>query len=183
MDRGLWISALAGFLAPVALLSPLNTADAWLAAWQHPIAKPAPVEPPAVRPQVERRAASRHREAKTRIAVRAPKAPAAPKPIDPKEQLARTIDPAKRPDWYLIDPTLKRGDVLFLADRVVVFRGDRIGKLADYVPVSRTRMLSRKEKRLIEKLAGRPAAPVVAASPAARSSRVAAAPGGPVAAN
>jgi hypothetical protein len=36
------------------------------------------------------------------------------------------IDPVKVPDWYLQDPTLKRGDIVVLKGEVLVFRGGRL---------------------------------------------------------
>ncbi|WP_020180978.1 hypothetical protein [Methylopila sp. M107] len=187
MDRAVWTSAAIGFLAPVVMFSPLNASQAWFSAWQKPLKpaaaasaapSPAPVEAHAVRTakiiRVRHGKAVDKDRGRSRLAgkpIAIAEAPVA-KPIDPKEQLARTIDPGKRPDWYLIDPTLKRGDVLFLADKVVVFRGRKIGNLADYVPVARTRMLSRKDRRLIERMASRPA-PSLAETPPARPNRLA----------
>ncbi len=34
------------------------------------------------------------------------------------------IDPAKNPDWYLDDPTLRRGDIVVLKGEVLVYQGD-----------------------------------------------------------
>ncbi|WP_020186639.1 hypothetical protein [Methylopila sp. 73B] len=96
----------------------------------------------------------------------APVAPAAPrvdrapvrKPqLTPQEQLARTIDPVANPDWHLVDPTLRRGDVLFLADRVVVFTGGRIGDASSYAPLESSRIVSSSERRALRQMAGRPA--------------------------
>ncbi|MGA0597431.1 hypothetical protein [Enterovirga sp. CN4-39] len=36
------------------------------------------------------------------------------------------IDPVKNPEWYLQDPTLRRGDIVVLKDEVLVFRGGRM---------------------------------------------------------
>lgn len=82
----------------------------------------------------------------------------APKPqLTPEQQLARTIDPVKSPEWHLVDPTLKRGDILFLADRVVVFTGGRIGDPRSYSPLSDTRLVSKAERRTLGRMAGRTA--------------------------
>ncbi len=95
-----------------------------------------------------------------------PMAPAAPRvdrapvrapQLSPKEQLARTIDPVANPDWHLVDPTLRRGDVLFLADRVVVFTGGRIGDARSYAPLESSRTVSPTERRALRQMAGRTA--------------------------
>jgi hypothetical protein len=39
---------------------------------------------------------------------------------------AEPIDPAKNPEWFLQDPTLRRGDILVLKDEVLVFQGGRM---------------------------------------------------------
>jgi hypothetical protein len=33
------------------------------------------------------------------------------------------IDPVKNPDWYLDDPTLRRGDIVVLKGEVLVYQG------------------------------------------------------------
>ncbi|QZO01878.1 hypothetical protein [Chenggangzhangella methanolivorans] len=77
--------------------------------------------------------------AKPRRTARAkPKTPRAPVQISPKDMLARTIDPAKNPNWYLEDPTLRRGDILVLSDRVLVFKGGPIGVAQNYAALSNT---------------------------------------------
>ena len=168
MDRDIWVSALVGFLAPVVLFSPLNGAKAWVTSFLNS-RKPAVAAPSTVaHPVVTVRRSARVVVARRRGAkapVQLAQAPVA-KPLDPQTQLAQTIDPNKRPDWYLIDPTLKKGDVLFLRNRVLVFRGGRIGDLRDYVPVSGTRLLSRKERRIIEGLAAHSPAPSDLSRPA-----------------
>lgn len=50
---------------------------------------------------------------------RAPEVSSKPKP--PVVQL----DPATDPDWYLKDPTLRRGDIVVTASGVMVFQGGR----------------------------------------------------------
>lgn len=131
MDRGLWSTALIGFLTPVVLLAPFSPAKAgfldWLFGRREPAAVVAPHPDITVTP---------------RKTARRP----APKPVDPKDVLAATIDPVKNPDWWLIDPTLRKGDILFLKDRVVVFVGARPGDVANYIPISQTRLVSSKER-------------------------------------
>lgn len=176
MDRGLWTSALVGFLAPVVLFAPLDSSRAWVTsllneARQHAVAA-APAHPQVTVGREDRRAgpskAKPERVARAKSGVHVVVAP----PFDPKAQLAQTIDPNKRPDWYLIDPTIRRGDILFLRNRVVVFKGGRIGDLSDYVSVGSTRLLSRKERRQIEALAPRPAPTTPVASRLAPQSLV-----------
>jgi hypothetical protein len=83
--------------------------------------------------------------------------------LSPKEQLARTIDPVKNPRWYLEDPTLKKGDVLVLEDRVLVFAGGEIGRPKSYVALSRTKLLSAKERARVALITGRTAPPAAVA--------------------
>ncbi|GBD47731.1 hypothetical protein [Methylopila sp. Yamaguchi] len=90
-------------------------------------------------------------------APRAERAPVRKPQLTPQEQLARTIDPVANPDWHLMDPTLRRGDVLFLADRVVVFTGGRIGDPSSYAPLESTHIVSSSERRALRQMAGRAA--------------------------
>ncbi|RXF68515.1 hypothetical protein [Hansschlegelia zhihuaiae] len=83
--------------------------------------------------------------------------------LSPKEQLARTIDPVKNPRWYLEDPTLRKGDILVLADRVLVFAGGEIGRPKSYVALSRTKLLSAKERARVALITGRTAPPAAVA--------------------
>lgn len=83
---------------------------------------------------------------------------------DPKEHLARTIDPVANPDWHLIDPTLRRGNVLVLTDRVLVFTGGRIGAPASYVSLAETRLVSKTERTRIAEMTGRAVLPPLLAS-------------------
>lgn len=196
MDRAVWTSAVIGFLTPIMLFQPYQSAGAWFSSWM-PASKPGVAaskdrSAPSRRDQghgprsyeyddagerwdrsVGRWSEGRERRARDRSALRVrvirsksdarrrdrPRAPAlaAVRMIDPKEQLSRTMDPAKQPDWYLTDPTIKKGDVLFLNNRVVVFKGVKVGDIKDYVPVSRTRLLTKRERRWIEKLAAQSA--------------------------
>lgn len=74
--------------------------------------------------------------------------------LSPKEQLARTIDPNKNPNWYLEDPTLRKGDILVLNDRVVVFTGGALGAPKSYVALSRAKLLTRKERERVAAMTG-----------------------------
>ena len=46
----------------------------------------------------------------------------------PKEVATASMDPVKNPDWYLDDPTLRRGDILVLKGEVLVFEGTGTGR-------------------------------------------------------
>lgn len=84
--------------------------------------------------------------------------------MTPQEQLARTIDPAKNPRWYLEDATLRKGDILVLGDRVVVFTGGELGAPKSYVSLSRTKLLTPKERERVAAMTGNRAetAPLIA---------------------
>lgn len=69
--------------------------------------------------------------------------------FDPKAQLARTIDPVTNPNWYLDDPTLRKGDILVLPGRVLVFAGGKVGDPLSYVALERTRLLTKSERRKV----------------------------------
>ncbi len=86
--------------------------------------------------------------------------------LTPKDQRARTIDPIANPDWYLTDPTLRRGDILVLADRVLVFKGGEIGAPKSYVSLNETRLYNRKERLLIAEMTKQPNEPFLLADKA-----------------
>ncbi len=70
------------------------------------------------------------------------------KPVD------TAIDPARVPDWYLADPTLRRGDIVVLARGVYVFQGGEGPRgPADFVPLERSR-LSQGEKARVAAMTG-----------------------------
>ncbi len=87
-------------------------------------------------------------------------------PFDAKQQMARVIDPVANPDWHLIDPTLKRGDILVLTDRVVVFKGGQIGAPKSYVSLDETRLYNRRERLLIAEMTRQPVQPFLLADKA-----------------
>lgn len=143
MDRGLWTTALVGFLAPIVLFAPFTQANAGLLDWLFGRREPAAVAAPAhpdvtLTPDRQEIAKRRQGKAQPKLVV-----------IDPRDTLARTIDPVKNPDWWLADPTLRKGDILFLDDRVVVFVGKKPGERAAYVPVGQTRLVSKSERKQI----------------------------------
>ncbi|MBV9076678.1 MAG: hypothetical protein JO048_04245 [Methylobacteriaceae bacterium] len=70
---------------------------------------------------------------------------------------AKVIDPKTNPKWYLEDPTLRRGDIVVLPGRVLVYEG-RGGPVeeADYASLDRS-ALSKQERQRIRAMAGLPA--------------------------
>lgn len=143
-----WKTLIAAFI--VSFVS-VSTAQAGLFDFLFKPRQPARVEAaaapaPAVRAPVARKPAKRPVE--TRLVV-------LHAPIDMEAGRARVIDPEAIPDWHLIDPTLRRGDILVLRDRVVVFAGGAIGAPKSYVALSRSRLVSRSERASIA-LAARP---------------------------
>lgn len=134
----------------VATIVSVSTAEAgfldWLFAPRKPAAPIAAAAP--AHPAVTIRATPRKR-----VAQRAKAKPAVIY-VDPKAQLAATIDPIANPDWHLIDPTLRKGDILVLADRVLVFSGGRIGIEANYVSLDKSRLISKKERLQVAEMTG-----------------------------
>jgi hypothetical protein len=65
------------------------------------------------------------------------------------------INPTERPNWYLEDPTLRKGDIVVLPGRVLVFQGGR-GPIdeADYVSLDESRYVSKAERQTIKAMAG-----------------------------
>lgn len=112
------------------------------------------------------------------VTIRKPRPKAANRPpklvyVSPAEMLARTIDPVKTPDWHLIDPTLKKGDVIVLPGRVLVFAGGRIGDEVNYVPLEKTRLLDKGLRTQIALMTGRAYdPPMLTANAAPRRLRV-----------
>lgn len=74
---------------------------------------------------------------------------------DRKPVLAKAIDPVKRPNWYLEDPTLRRGDIVVLKGQVLVYEGGGRGSAtkADFMSLDKSRLISKGEKSRIEKMA------------------------------
>ncbi|NNM72410.1 hypothetical protein [Enterovirga aerilata] len=73
---------------------------------------------------------------------------------------AANLDPAKNPNWYLEDPTLRRGDIVVLAGEVLVFEGSGRGPHAreDFTSLDRSR-LSKAERERVGAMAGLPPVP------------------------
>lgn len=69
--------------------------------------------------------------------------------------LARAIDPVKNPNWYLEDPTLRRGDVVVLKGQILVYDGGRkVGSREAFTALKDSRILSKGERDRIEQMAG-----------------------------
>lgn len=78
------------------------------------------------------------------------------RPKEPGERrtakLQHPIDPIKNPDWYLIDPTIRHGDILVLKTGAVVYKGNSRGSRVqeDFVSLGQSRMLSRSTLRNVQ---------------------------------
>lgn len=69
--------------------------------------------------------------------------------------LATAIDPVKNPNWYLEDPTLRRGDIVVLKGRILVFDGGRnVGSVEAFTDLKASRLLSKGERDRIQQMAG-----------------------------
>ena len=119
-----------------------------------------PTRSPA-HPSVTIDSASMPKKKVARAKKRTPKAPAQ---LSPAEMMARTIDPYSNPNWWLEDPTLRKGDILVLKDRVVVFSGGAVGAPKSYVALERSKLLSRSERRQVAAMTGFPREPVMLAN-------------------
>lgn len=69
----------------------------------------------------------------------------------------KSINPKDHPNWYLEDPTLRRGDIVVLPTGVMVYQGG--GKpqtKEDFAKLSESRLVSKKERERIQLMAGPP---------------------------
>jgi hypothetical protein len=65
--------------------------------------------------------------------------------------LVTPMDPVKDPNWFLSDPTLRKGDVVVLPGKVVVFNGNRgERRRSDFEDLLRTQLVSLKERSRIK---------------------------------
>ncbi|WNJ88142.1 hypothetical protein [Bosea sp. 685] len=70
-----------------------------------------------------------------------------------KRYLQVSIDPVSNPDWYLTDPTLRRGDIVVLSNKVLVYAGGRnTRRLADFDDLQGTRLVSSRDRERIKLL-------------------------------
>ena len=76
-----------------------------------------------------------------------------PKPVN------TAIDPVRHPDWFLHDPTLRRGDIVVLKNSVLVVEGGTgEGRMA-LMPIDLSRAVSRGERLKVRAMAGLPPDP------------------------
>lgn len=86
-----------------------------------------------------------------------------PKPVN------TAIDPVRHPDWFLHDPTLRRGDIVVLPNRVLVVDGGLSDGRMTLVPIDQSRTMSRAERLKVRAMAGLPPEPRPGESGAGRS--------------
>ncbi len=87
----------------------------------------------------------------------------APKPVN------TAIDPVRHPDWFLHDPTLRRGDIVVLKDRVMVVEGGTGEGRMSLMPIDLSRTISKAERVKVRAMAGLPPEPRAGEVAAARS--------------
>ena len=157
--------ALAAGLAFAIGMSGVTSANAGLLdfifGWRNRTDLSTPPTRPTAHPSVTINSASMSKKKIARAKKRTPKAPVQ---LSPAEMMARTIDPYSNPNWWLEDPTLRKGDILVLKDRVVVFSGGAVGAPKSYVALERTKLLSRSERRQVAAMTGFPREPVMLAN-------------------
>lgn len=73
----------------------------------------------------------------------------------PKPKLVKPMEYASDPFWYLKDETLKKGDIVVLKDRVVVFDGGA-RDYANFASFQTSRLLSAKAKSQLKYLVSTP---------------------------
>ena len=73
----------------------------------------------------------------------------------PKTPLVKPMEYANDPFWYLRDETLKKGDIIVLKDRVVVFDGGARA-YANFASFQTSRLLSTKAKSQLKYLVSTP---------------------------
>lgn len=73
----------------------------------------------------------------------------------PKPKLVKPMEYANDPFWYLKDETLKKGDIIVLKDRVVIFDGGTRG-YANFASFQSSPLLSAKAKSQLKYLVSTP---------------------------
>lgn len=82
-----------------------------------------------------------------------------------RAKLQTPMDPVKNPRWYLDDPTLRRGDIVVLKGRAVVFDGGRgMRSNDDFTPVQRSTLVSKVDREKIEQMTKGNAGPTTSAN-------------------
>ena len=90
-----------------------------------------------------------------------------------------SIDPKKHPNWYLEDPTLRRGDIVVLPTGAMVYQGGaRPQTREDFAKLGESRLVSKKERDRIKDMVGPPT--VTAESDEALRNKEATGPSNPV---
>lgn len=83
---------------------------------------------------------------------RAKKVTAGPR-AEHKPKLQTSIDPVKNPSWYLDDPTLRRGDIVVLKGRALVYDGGRGARSTDdFTPIQKSTLVSKGDRDKVEKM-------------------------------
>ncbi len=76
--------------------------------------------------------------------------------------LQQPLDPAGDREWFLKDPTLRRGDIIVLSDRVVVYTGGHSQpRMADFANLYATSLVSKKDQEKIRGITQAPAEALV----------------------
>lgn len=137
------VAALAAALAPLA--SPASAAGFWETLFgvpQRPAYAPVPDNPlhMTVRPKRKKATA---------------KLDGATKDDGPKTPLVKPMEYANDPFWYLRDETLKKGDIIVLKDRVVIFDGGARA-YANFASFQTSKLLSAKAKSQLKYLVSTP---------------------------
>lgn len=101
-----------------------------------------------VRVNPRRRVRSERGEPRRERAARGPRP-------ERKVALATPIDPVKNPNWHLDDPTLKRGDIVVLKGKVLVFNGGSSHRVtSDFTSLDKSRLVSGSEREKIMQSTG-----------------------------
>jgi len=68
---------------------------------------------------------------------------------------ATPIDPVTNPNWHLEDPTLKRGDIVVLKGRVLVFEGGSNPRVSgDFTSLDKSRLVSGSDRERLKQSTG-----------------------------
>lgn len=69
----------------------------------------------------------------------------------------KSIDPRQHPNWFLEDPTLRRGDIVVLPTGVMVYQGgSRPQTKEDFARLDDSHLVSKKERGRIQDMVGPP---------------------------
>lgn len=65
------------------------------------------------------------------------------------------INPVDHPNWYLEDPTLRRGDIVVLPGKVLVYEGGRgQAEQADFTSINRSSLVSKADRQKVGAMTG-----------------------------